>query len=109
MLFRSHHALHGSGVAHGVRRRLALAVGILEVGAGLEGGDEGVLARFEGGVGDDGCILAEGDATLERALLAEGEQVKLLRRRGDEDCDVVAQDTGQDLKDGVLDCYVCLR
>lgn len=93
-LHHAHHALHGSGVSHWVCRRLALAIGVLEICARLEGGDKGVLAGLEGGVGDDGCILAECDAALERALLADREDVELLRRRGDEDCDVVAQDTG---------------
>ena len=89
-LHHPHHALHSRGVRHWVRRRLALSVGVLKVGARLEGGDEGVLAGLEGGVGDDGCILAERDAALEGALLAQRGEVEFLWRRGDEDCDVVA-------------------
>lgn len=89
-LHHPHHALHSSGVSHWVRRRLALSVGVLEVGARLEGRDEGVLASLEGGVGDDGCVRAEGDAALEGALLTQREEVEFLRRRGNEDCDVVA-------------------
>lgn len=70
-LHHSHHALHGSGVAHGIRGRLTLGVWVLKVGARLESGNEGVLARLESCVGDDGCILAEGDAALEGPLFAQ--------------------------------------
>lgn len=95
-LHHTHHALHGGGIRHWVRPRLASVLGLGEELAFLEGRHHVGFARLEGGGGQDVCVGAEMDAADERALLAELCEGLLLGRRLEERHCVVAQDTGQD-------------
>ena len=57
-LHHPHHTLHGSGIRHGIRSRLAPVLGILEEDAIFECRDEIVLATGEGSGGELAAIVA---------------------------------------------------
>lgn len=98
-LHHAHHALHGRRIRHGVRGRLSLPLRFLQEGAVLVRGDEIVLAGLERGGRDGVGVGAQVDAAEEGALFADGGELLFLGRRLHEDCCVVAEDAGQDLKD----------
>lgn len=97
-LHGAHHALHGVGVCHGVRRRLAPVLGRLEVRPGLVGRGQRVAAGVEAAPGEDVEVRPDLDAVREGSLLPDRLEVLCLGGRREEDGCVVAEDTGQYLK-----------
>jgi ABC-type nickel/cobalt efflux system permease component RcnA len=65
-----HHAIHGAGIAQGVRRCLAAVLGVLEVCARLESSCQGVAAVVEAPLGQNVMVASEVHAVHERSLLA---------------------------------------
>lgn len=62
VLHHAHHALHGIRIRHGVRGRLATALGGLEKGTGLVGRGQRVTARIEGPLRQHMVVAAHVDA-----------------------------------------------
>lgn len=100
VLHHAHHAIHGAGIGQRVRRRLSLAVGLLQVRPRLEAGGQDITTSLKGLLGEDVVVGAQGDAAGEGPLLTHGLVVLLLGRGRHEDGYVVAEDTGQDHDDG---------
>ena len=101
-LHHAHHALHCRRICHRVRGRFAPVLRVLEESPIFVRGDEVSFAGGEGGGRYGGGVAAEVNAAEEGALFAKRGEGKLLWGGLEEDCKVMAENTGEDLRSGQM-------
>lgn len=100
VLHHAHHALHSIWIRQRVRRRLALLLRVLQIGAGFETINQKVSTSLKGLARQNVVVVPQVGAVGEGTLLANGLDVGLLRGGCHEYGRIVAEDARQDHDNG---------